>query len=68
MGKWQLVVLCIAVLASALIASWMKILPVGVMPMLFTAMIGWIAPSPVLADISKQQAAPGPVVPKDVAP
>lgn len=56
MGKWQLVVLCVAVLLSSLAGAYFKLLPVTVFQSIVIGVLGWIAPSPIVADVSK----PGP--------
>lgn len=56
MGKWQMVVLCIAALLASLVGSYLKLIPGTVFQSVMIGVLGWLAPSPIVADVSK----PGP--------
>lgn len=60
MGKWQMVVLCIAVLLSSLVGAYLKLLPISVFASIMVGVFGWLAPSPIVADVSKAVAPPPP--------
>lgn len=60
MGKWQMVVVCITVLISSLAGAYFKLLPVSVFQSVLVGILGWLAPSPIIADVSKAPAPPTP--------
>lgn len=55
-----MVVLCIAVLLSSLVGAYLKLLPISVFASIMVGVFGWLAPSPIVADISKVAAPPPP--------
>lgn len=48
-----MVVMCIAVLISSLAGAYFKLLPVSVFQSVLVGILGWLAPSPIIADVSK---------------
>lgn len=55
-----MVVLCIAVLLSSLAGVYLKLIPPAVFQSVMVGVLGWLAPSPIVADVSKAAAPPPP--------